>query len=260
MVSARLILTLICAVLFGCSALTAPQARVFPPLVVLGPTDRAVASTIVLLAKERPYQWNGLVCAGVWVAPHRVLTAYHCIIPAAFDELDQKASDMGLDPPLNPVGQAVRFVNHDEWLANADDDDTIAARYQIHANVLKVDADSDLALIDTTETAPAYVEIATSRVKMGQPVFTVGHPSGLAYSYSRGYVSNPVRTLSSKELLYTQVNISIWHGNSGGGLYDDAGRLVGICSAMHSRNPSISFFVSLGPINKLVAGVSLKFS
>jgi hypothetical protein len=192
------------------------------------------------------------------VGPHLVLTAYHCAIPASFDELDQKASDMGIDPPLNPVDQEVRFVNHDDWLSASTADDKIDDIYQVRGRVLAADSLSDLALLVTTENAPAYVEIATDAVEMGMSVFTIGHPSALAYSFSRGYISNPRRVLSDEERLYTQVNISIWHGNSGGGLFDESGRLVGICSAMHPRNPSIAFFVSLGPIQKLLSGAKVQ--
>jgi S1-C subfamily serine protease len=67
------------------------------------------------------------------------------------------------------------------------------------------------------------------RPHVGDPVFAVGNPHGLGWTHSAGSVSQ-IRTRSRG--LYTfkilQSTAALNPGNSGGGLYDAEGRLIGI--------------------------------
>lgn len=233
----------------GCTALTQPR----PSYRSVAPVNQAIESTVVLLGKQSAWKWRGLICAAVYVGPHYVLTAHHCAVPAAFGELDQiEAEDSGEE--LDPIGQEVRFVNRATWIKH-EDEESPTEEGQIKGMVIADDPANDLALIDTSARAPAYVIPADYDPLVSQEVFTIGHPSGISYSYSKGYISNPVRSLGEDSPDYTQVNLAIWHGNSGGGLFDTNGRLVGICSAMHPRQPTIAFFVSIRPIRAMLMGV-----
>lgn len=76
----------------------------------------------------------------------------------------------------------------------------------------------------------------------------MGHTIGLYWSYSRGYISSyrtsmPYDYLSGHGGPILQVSIPIWKGNSGGGLFDNAGQLVGICVTVSTVAPNIAFVV-----------------
>lgn len=61
-------------------------------------------------------------------------------------------------------------------------------------------------------------------VAAGNPVFAIGHPEGLSFTVSNGIVS---RVADAQTL---QISAPISPGNSGGPVYDDRGRLVGVVS------------------------------
>lgn len=66
------------------------------------------------------------------------------------------------------------------------------------------------------------------KVYVGQTVYAVGMPLGLAWTVTKGIVSQRVRTGDGK--VYWQTDASINPGNSGGPLIDESGKLVGINS------------------------------
>jgi hypothetical protein len=65
---------------------------------------------------------------------------------------------------------------------------------------------------------------------VGAKVYALGNPRGLELTLSDGLVS-ALRRDRDGELKYVQISVPISHGSSGGGLFDTAGRLVGITTA-----------------------------
>jgi serine protease Do len=94
-----------------------------------------------------------------------------------------------------------------------------------------IDRETDLAVLKIEATGLptlAFVEDSES-VKQGQLVVALGSPLGLDNSLTVGFVSAPVRHLSSdKPNFYIQTDAPINPGNSGGPLLDIAGRIVGV--------------------------------
>jgi S1-C subfamily serine protease len=76
------------------------------------------------------------------------------------------------------------------------------------------------------DTAAVRVQPALT---VGEGVFAIGNPLGLGWSYSRGAIS-AIRRYSHEESLLRmiQAQLPLNPGNSGGGLYDEAGALIGI--------------------------------
>jgi hypothetical protein len=68
-------------------------------------------------------------------------------------------------------------------------------------------------------------------VKVGDPVYTLGAPIGLAYSFSDGIVSQKRESNGGKLVQFTA---PISPGNSGGGLFDANGKLIGLTSLASS--------------------------
>lgn len=105
----------------------------------------------------------------------------------------------------------------------------------------------------------------------GDEVFTVGYPLGWGPALSFGRVGNPNTFLATIESRLLQVDLSACSGNSGGGLFNTRGEIVGVIHAIiqtetqGERRCSRFAFAVPGLIVKhivqsLIDGKSLKFS
>ncbi len=86
--------------------------------------------------------------------------------------------------------------------------------------------------------APPVVLGSTKTLQVGAPVYAIGTPEGLQRTLSEGIVSSlrPVRGGS-----YIQTTAAISPGSSGGGLFDDHGRLLGLTSFFISKGQQLNF-------------------
>lgn len=75
--------------------------------------------------------------------------------------------------------------------------------------------------------APAVVIADASKVTVGQNAFAIGNPKGLDLTLSAGLVSS-LRRNEAGQLILIQTTAAISSGSSGGGLFDDEGRLIGL--------------------------------
>jgi hypothetical protein len=93
------------------------------------------------------------------------------------------------------------------------------------------DAERDLCTLTVKDfTAPAVVITNLSGVRIGHRVYAVGNPERLFLTLSEGLVSG-LRT-EDPRLPPLQTTAPISPGSSGGGLFDDQGRLLGITTLM----------------------------
>ena len=91
------------------------------------------------------------------------------------------------------------------------------------------DPERDIAFVKSPDPAYAPVKLGDSdALKLGQSVVTIGSPSGLLNSVSTGIVSG-FREINGYK--YLQMTAAISPGNSGGGLFNMDGELVGITVA-----------------------------
>ena len=108
------------------------------------------------------------------------------------------------------------------------------------AKLIGTDATTDLALIKIEASGLQPAEIGESEtLKRGQTAIIIGNPLGyLEGSVSAGIISGLDRTLSFSDgsTIYhmIQTDASVNPGNSGGGLFNDRGQLIGIVSAKTS--------------------------
>lgn len=158
-------------------------------------------------------------CAGVWTARNKMLTAKHCLSMSV--EVDGK-----------------KLV---AYRSKRSADETRLA------TVIAEDEKEDLALllsIDATGEHP--IAGVSTGVWTGEKLHVVGHTMGLWWSYVEGTVSaeeTQVKTYELGNVNMLQVSSAAWFGNSGGGAFDEEGRLVGICSWVSSKAPHLTFFV-----------------
>lgn len=97
-------------------------------------------------------------------------------------------------------------------------------------------ADEDIAVlsIEASNLTTATLFYDSQKLLQGQDVFIIGNPASLPNSVSKGVVSYLNRSISTDGLIYQdviQTDTSVNGGNSGGGMFDVNGNLVGIVNA-----------------------------
>jgi S1-C subfamily serine protease len=111
-------------------------------------------------------------------------------------------------------------------------------KYTITDKPIAFDRDHDLALlyVPGTDAKPLTLETDYSKLRVGQAVYALGSPWGLAGSLSEGIVSSDQlrpgdETNGNAQKLYIQHSAKIDHGFSGGPLLDTQGHVIGVDTA-----------------------------
>jgi cytochrome c-type biogenesis protein CcmH/NrfG len=109
------------------------------------------------------------------------------------------------------------------------------------ARVTHADPEHDLCRLTVTglDAVPAVIRFP-SNPQVGERVYAVGAPKGLELSLSEGLISG-VRDLAGVRNIQTTAPIS--SGSSGGGLFDDHARLVGITSLSVKEGQNLNFAI-----------------
>ena len=117
---------------------------------------------------------------------------------------------------------------------------------KVDATLTGTDSALDLAVLQVNEQADALVPVSigsTANLKVGSTVIAIGNPGGeeLANTVTQGIVSALNRSSASssnttRNVNYIQHDASISSGNSGGGLFDFQGNLVGINTLKMASN------------------------
>ncbi|MBN1173375.1 MAG: trypsin-like peptidase domain-containing protein [Micromonosporaceae bacterium] len=131
------------------------------------------------------------------------------------------------------------------------------------ATVVGSDPESDLAVVKINKGGLTPVEFGDSdALQVGDPVVAVGAPLALSNTVTYGIVSaldRPIRTDDSsggaRYYAAIQTDAAVNQGNSGGPLFDGAGRVVGVNSVIgslaedqeHAGNVGLAFAI---PINQ----------
>ena len=82
--------------------------------------------------------------------------------------------------------------------------------------------------------APAVALADSAALTIGQNVYALGSPAGFELTLSAGLVSS-LRRDAAERLTLIQTSAPISPGSSGGGLFDDSGRLVGVTTMISSE-------------------------
>jgi S1-C subfamily serine protease len=111
--------------------------------------------------------------------------------------------------------------------------------------------DIDLALVrvdaDGTEARAAPWDGDTELI-VGSDVFTVGNPEHLDWTHTRGSISAlRWQQRGPRQIHIIQTDAALNHGNSGGGLYDKSGNLIGINTWIDANQASkgLGFSIAL---------------
>lgn len=134
---------------------------------------------------------------------------------------------------------------------------------EFKARLIGTDPDTDIAVVkidpsDDMPTFPFAVMGNSDSLTIGEEVITVGNPLGeLGGTVTNGIVSALSReiTIEGTEMTLIQTNAAVNPGNSGGGLFNMYGELIGIVNAKTTTTSSGTSVEGIGfaiPINNAV--------
>jgi len=96
--------------------------------------------------------------------------------------------------------------------------------------IVAEDKNHDIAVLKFDATGNPYMEMGDSdSIHQGDSVKAIGAPIGLENTVSAGIISNVKRQYNGQD--YIQFTAPISPGNSGGGLFDNAGNIIGLTAA-----------------------------
>lgn len=110
---------------------------------------------------------------------------------------------------------------------------------ELQARLVGRDRDTDIAVLKVTSKTPLpFVELANSDTAVvGDWVIAIGNPLGFGGSVSAGIISATGRDLNTgRSDNYIQTDAAINQGNSGGPLFNLAGQVVGVNTAIISQS------------------------
>ena len=149
-------------------------------------------------------------------------------------------------PPRQGVGSGVIIDSKGLILTNnhvVEDADEVVVELadgrEFKATDIKTDPRTDLAVvrIETDQPLPAATLGDSDKLEIGDWVLAVGNPFGMTGTVSAGIISGKGRSLAlGRRTEFLQTDAAINPGNSGGPLVDLDGRVVGINTAIASRN------------------------
>lgn len=141
---------------------------------------------------------------------------------------------------------------------------TLSDKAQYKAKILGRDPKTDLAVlkIEPKSDLPAVSLGNSEALRVGDWVMAIGDPFGLTNTVTTGIVSAKGRTIGSGPYdSFIQTDASINPGNSGGPLFNLAGEVVGINTAIYSQsggNIGIGFAIPINLVKRLVPQLETK--
>lgn len=186
--------------------------------------------------------------------------------PTMPDEIKQMLQIISQVPPVSPDTLHIAYIVQSEVI-----DIGVAPRALHQAQVVARTPHKDLALLQAYGFIPphAVAPLADTSPLVGAQVEVMGTPYYNFWLYRQGVVGAYRHSLQHDGMTeidgpFLQASILITNGDSGGGLFDDRGHLVGIISFMNKGEPALGgFAIPLDTLRGFMAGqhlVPLKLS
>ena len=108
--------------------------------------------------------------------------------------------------------------------------------HELPADLVGDSAFMDVVVYRVAEVHRKKLHVSTSfapeDVQPGQAIFTIGYPMGWGPTISFGHLGNTNTFLQTADTRLLQADVAACSGNSGGGLFNDRGHVVGIMHAI----------------------------
>lgn len=112
--------------------------------------------------------------------------------------------------------------------------------------VVAVDPMRDLAVLDIEADDLPTLELGdSSQASAGDPVVAIGHPVGQFYTVSDGLVSSwrVLQAHDGRSTKVLQISAPISVGSSGGPLFDEHGKVIGVNTAVAREGQNLNFAI-----------------
>jgi len=224
----KFVLTSLAILLMACAS---PFTRNAPPPLPskIDAAPMLKDKTVALVHVDDPKNIRAY-CTGVWVSESSILTAHHCMNDA-------------------PTGTKIHYVVESDVFEVRND---IPQQYQPkkkivprEALVSALDPPHDLALLRSVmPVRHGVAKLARQKILPGQFAQQVGQSLGMWWSYSSGDIG-AVRWQDAGDgpMLWVQTTVPTSPGNSGGGIFNAKGELIGICHGTFLRGQLINVFI-----------------
>jgi len=116
-------------------------------------------------------------------------------------------------------------------------------------SVLGYSIEHDVAAIQVSGSLPALEAERLEPVKVGDRVIAIGAPLGLESTVSEGIVS-ALRDAGGTQIIQTTASIS--QGSSGGPLFDEFGKVIGLTTAQVRDGQNLNFVIAIRHVSDLV--------
>jgi len=193
-------------------------------------------TTVALVSYDNKTRVYTPYCGGVWLHDNYILTAFHCVVDTLRFENDYNK---------NIIGKKILYVT----TLDAAKLGAVATEFYKSKNGVVVSADKnvDLALIKVIDNLSYHINTNPYRglPQIGDKIHVIGHTAGMTYSYTQGHIAS-IRYarpyFANRKIKLLQIDATIHKGNSGGGVFDDHGNLLGISSFL-LLDSNIAFFI-----------------
>lgn len=212
-------------ILTGCSPVSKEEHIKWSGVEKPNRINELKGKTVALVEVEDDF--THVYCSGVWLNG-KILTAAHCV-----DD-----------------NQEITYVLYEDFVGIG-----MNPRVYNKGTVVKRDEEEDLALINVSGKRGNASTLGTSSI--GDKVYMMGHLKGLWYTYMSGEISAKIDYLPfgmrppQINTTFWQVNGSTGKGMSGGGLFNEAGELIGIASFIF-RDNNVAFYIHDSEIKKFM--------
>lgn len=116
-------------------------------------------------------------------------------------------------------------------------------------SVLCYDVERDIAVLYAPNCSLKPLPAAAGDdLKKGEPLTAIGSPIGLAGLVSTGVFSSYLQQPTHNEILFTT---SISHGSSGGALFNDRGKVVGVTSGAYTAGNDIYYAIPFDYVHSM---------
>ena len=95
-----------------------------------------------------------------------------------------------------------------------------------------------------------------SAVKIGDEIYTIGAPKGMAYTLTKGTISAKERIIREKS--YIQIDAAINEGNSGGPLLNDSGEVLGMNTLKMTDSEGIGLSIPTDRIENYLKSLDIE--
>ena len=194
-----------------------------------------------------------------------VITNYHVVynnsaVPGENGKISSKI--IGYLYGSEGIGKQIENVQDDEGYP-VYDYGTMALEFEYVGGSVE----KDLALIriptDTIlarNNAVRAVQLADS-YRVGETAVAIGNPEGYGISVTKGIVSVDSEYIAlaidgtARYYRTLRMDTSIYHGSSGGGLFNESGELIGITNAGNEEDESINYAIPLSTVKTCISDI-----